>query len=115
MRWLLLILILLCVSCKTTVQQVPVRDKTIIKERIVPVYVGADSALIRMSLTCDSSNQVILKELTEVKSTSVTTQVKQHLNDFEVSFKTLTDTIYVPVTDTVITQEKPIVVEKKNN
>ena len=107
------LILLVITSCKSIpIQEVPVKTQTIIRERLVPVTVSADSALINMLLSCDSSNQVMLKELTEIKSASVSTDIKQRSDSFEIIFKTQHDTIYIPVIDTVVMQEKPVIVEK---
>lgn len=107
------LILLVITSCKSIpIQEVPVKTQTIIRERLVPVTVSADSALINMLLSCDSSNQVMLKELTEIKSASVSTDIKQRSDSFEIIFKTQHDTIYIPVIDTVVIQEKPVIVEK---
>jgi hypothetical protein len=106
-------ILLVITSCNPMpIQEVPVKTQTIIRERVVPVTVSADSALVNMLLSCDSSNQVMLKELTEIKSASVSTAFKQRSDNFEIKFKTLHDTIYVPVIDTVVIEEKPVIVEK---
>lgn len=106
-------ILLVITSCKSMpIQEVPVKTQTIIRERLVPVTVSADSALINMLLSCDSSNQVMLKELTEIKSASVSTDIKQRSDSFEIIFKTQHDTIYIPVIDTVVMEEKPVIVEK---
>ncbi len=108
-----LYILLLATSCKSIpIQEVPVKTQTIIRERVVPVTVSADSALINMLLSCDSSNQVMLRELTEIKSIGVSTDIKQRSDSLEIKFKTRHDTIYIPLTDTVVIQEKPVMVEK---
>jgi hypothetical protein len=86
-----------------------VTEKLTVKERLVPLPVVQDSALVRMMLECDSANNALVAELETVKSTAVETAFKQRLNGVEIRFKTIRDTVYLRATDTI--RQEPVVVE----
>lgn len=115
MRKLIIILaVLLLIGCKTqqpTVTEVPIRYKEKIVERLVPVQLPADSSSMLALFECDSTNQVILKQLSEEKTKR--TQSLFSFRSGELKYKMLTvhDTVFVPVTDSTIYQEVPIKVE----
>ena len=92
---------------------VPIR--TVINDRLVSVALPQDSALIRMILSCDSMNNVLVTQLETVKSTGVQTSFKKESNVVEIRYKTVRDTAYLRVTDTVRQEPVVVEVEKKVN
>lgn len=87
------------------------RTETVIKEKLVPVPVPADSAIVRMLVECDSTNNVVVKELMTLKSQNVQAAINHDSNSVEISFKKPLDTVYIHVNDTVRIQEKSVIVE----
>lgn len=63
-------LLLLLASCKAPapVTQVPIETRTTVTERLVPVPVPADSAVLEALFECDSNYNVLLKSFNEIKS-----------------------------------------------
>jgi len=113
MRKLLFILtIFVFAGCGTAtkVVQVPVRTKILVKERLIPITVKADSATLTALFTCDSTNHVRLKEISELKSKKM--QSKVVFKQGRLIYRTLrkTDTIYVHGKDSIIEREVPITV-----
>jgi hypothetical protein len=111
--------ILLCClfSCRS-VREIPVAAETVIRERVVPVAVPADSATVKITLRVDTlTNEVGIAEVSEAKTQRVETRINLRGNDIEISFKAPEQTIRVPVSDTTRTIEKAVVVEveKKAN
>lgn len=111
----ILLIILVFSACKTPerIVQVPVQTKIIIKERLVPVAIAADSTTLTALFECDSLNQVQLKEIQELKTKEV--QSKFNFNakagTFSYDTKRVLDTVYLPSKDSIIYQEKPFPVE----
>lgn len=100
-----------CKTQRTAIIEVPVKHTERIVERLVPVQLPADSSAIFALFECDSTNQVILKQLGEEKSKRI-----QSLFTFDSGFlrykaKTIHDTVYLPARDSIIYKEIPIRVE----
>jgi len=100
-----------CSRHTAPVVEVPVKTVEKTRERLVPWVVPADSSYLSLLLECDSLNNVIVKELQEQNSKNTSTDFS--ISNNKVVYKTIYkyDTIYVPVTDTVIIKDKPIKVE----
>lgn len=114
MKNFILILILMAgyVSCKTAdpcmkCPQTSVTN-TEIKEVLVPVQVPADSVLMQALLRCDSAGNVVLEELTELKSSSASTALSMQGNMIKYAVIVKHDTIYVPVTNTYTAEVKTV-------
>lgn len=112
MRSFLLIIILVfsVASCRN-IKEVPVKTETVITERLVPISIPADSAVVSMLFSCDSLNRVLLTKYSEQKTANVSTELKSNNNAVEIRFQTKHDTIFKVIRDTSIYIEQPIIVE----
>lgn len=102
---------LMLFSCKTTQQPavaVPVEYKERIVERLVPVELPSDSANIQALFECNGLNQVIMKELTEIKSKRIQSLYTFNGGKLKYSAKTAFDTVYVKGRDTYTTRNVPM-------
>jgi hypothetical protein len=105
------------ISCKTSalIKEIPVRTETVIRERLVPVEIPADSAVMSALLECDSLNNVRLVEIDELKSkrveSSFNLSVVDKLSTLAYVVRTVFDTVYIPAKDSIIYQEIPLRVE----
>jgi len=100
-------------SCKTAQQPVvtvPIEYKERIVEKLVPVELPADSADILALFECNNLNQVILKELSEVKSKRIKSLFSFNNSLLKYNFKTALDTVYVPGKETTTTKDVPVYV-----
>lgn len=108
---LLPLLLLGLASCgtpqKLPVTEVPIQYKEKIVERLVPVEIPADSAIIAALFACDSTNQVYLKELSEKKSGG---QSNSAFKDGKLTYKLIIrhDTVFVQAKDSIIYKEIPV-------
>lgn len=95
-------------KAKSNLIQVPVMEKIQVNNRLVPVYIPPDSATIKALFECDSLNNVRLKELTELKSSSATTDFtfKDNTLRYRADFKK--DSARVQVRDSIIEREVPV-------
>lgn len=110
MKTLSIILIsILLLSCKIQqpVTEVPIQYKEKIIERLVPVEIPADSALIQALFDCDSTNKVVMRELNDVKSRG---QSATSFQDGKLTYKYILqhDTIYIPSDSVIIEREIPV-------
>lgn len=111
------LLIALCflslTSCKPQKHTVGTPIQTIdrIVERLVPYTVPADSAAIIARLACDSLNNVYVREINELKSKGIETDLKLNDNTLIYVVKKPPDTVYVKVTDTTRYREIPIYID----
>ncbi|MDY0104400.1 MAG: hypothetical protein RBS07_15800 [Lentimicrobium sp.] len=100
--FLLLGFLLVATGCREL--QPVVKTQTVevevIKERLVPVVMPADSTQLFLRLKCDSLNNVLLEEISELKSDNVTTSFKLIDNKLVYKTKTVHDTVFIPVVDT---------------
>lgn len=114
MKYLIIILFsLFLFACKTqqSITEVPIHYKEKIIERLVPVELPTDSAIIAALFACDSTNQVYLKELSESKSQHMQSAVSFQDGKLNYKAKTNPDTVFIHVTDTIRLQEKAVKVE----
>lgn len=93
----LLILLLPVISCKSRypVIQFPVRTVERKVTTLVPITVPGDSILLRAVFECDSTNKVILKELSEEKSKNMCSSIEFERETLEYKTGRKTDTVYV--------------------
>jgi len=101
------------VCCKTTQQPVvtvPIEYKERIVERLVPVELPVDSANILALFECNDLNQVIMKELTEVKSKRIQSLFSFNAGQLKYNFKSALDTVYLPAKDSIVSRDVPIYV-----
>jgi hypothetical protein len=98
------------------VKEIPVRTETVVRERLVKVEIPADSAVLSALLECDSMNNVRLVEIGELKSSRVESVFNLTPNDLKQSIlnyktKTVHDTVFVPAKDSIVTKDRPVLVE----
>ncbi|MBN2747471.1 MAG: hypothetical protein JXR34_12155 [Bacteroidales bacterium] len=115
-KLIFLLFLISLMSCRTSgklLKEVPVQTKIVVRERLVPVAIPADSSALTALFECDSLNQVQMKELHELKSKRVntTTDFNQKTGTLNYSTQTIHDTIFTPATDSLVYQDKPYPVE----
>lgn len=110
MKKIIIILAFITLGCSTSkhVSQVPIETIIEIRERLVPIQLPVDSSSLKALFECDSLNRVILKELDESKSSGLQSQFKFHDSELLYKVKTIRDTFYVKITDTIIDREIPV-------
>jgi hypothetical protein len=123
--------IIVFISCGTSarVHEIPVRTNTVVHERLVPVALPADSAVLTALLECDSLNRVRLVEISELKSRRVESGFtlsedkrdsgdnrdvgdaagKQALLVYRI--RTVHDTVRVAARDSIVYKDVPVTVE----
>jgi len=119
-HFLLLALCLLLFSCKSKQAVVPPAEyKERITERLVSYYLSSDSAYLYALLECDSMNNITLRELSELKTKRMQTELQLSGNMLTYTARTERDTAYIKVADTtsIITIPCPVMIpiEKKVN
>ena len=103
--------ILFIVSCKlaqTPVVTVPVLRQERIVEKLIPVVNPADSANIVALFECDEERQVILKQLSEEKSSRMESQFTFNSGQLKYKTQTKPQIVYLPSKDSIIYQDVPI-------
>ena len=100
----ILLLSIIAFSCRSRpeaiVLQGEVKEKVV--ERLVPYALPEDSTRLVALLECDSLNQVIIKELSEVKSGKIQSGLSLTGGIFDYSTYHPPDTVYVPAKDSII-------------
>ena len=111
MRCLILATIstVLLMGCKPQ-QRVPVQTVERKVTTLVPYRLPGDSVLMQAKFECDSTNNVLLKQLAESK-TGMTTGYEFENSTLSYSAKTARDTIYIPQDSIIIEQEIPVLLE----
>jgi len=109
---MIIAIILIMLACKTA-QVLPPKPVTLqtkerVAARLVPLISPADSAYIAALFECDSSKQVVLRQLSETKSKGVASDYSLKGGVFEYKIRTVHDTIYVPVVDSSLYKEVPV-------
>lgn len=87
-----------CRSVKT----VTAMPESVTVDRLVPVYLPADSSLFIALLECDSNKQVLLKQYSELKSKSVASSIDFKNGTLIYKIKVLHDTIFIAAHDSII-------------
>lgn len=108
-----LVIIVLMMGCKTSrplIQEVPIQYKEKIVERLIPVELPVDSANILALFECNDLNQVIMKELTEVKSKRIQSLFSFNAGQLKYNFKSALDTVYLPAKDSIVSRDVPVIV-----
>ena len=100
-----ILLIIFFPGCKI-VKTVPLENRITVTERLVPVPLPQDSAIIRLVFNPDYPISY-----SETKSSGVATSLKRDSNSVVIRFKTIRDSIFIPVRDTSILRDIPVVVE----
>ena len=93
------------------IAEVPVQTIVEVIETLVPIILPPDSTAIVALLECDSLNQVIIRQLSESKSSKVSTSVALVDNTFSYSATIAKDTVYLRRKDSIITREVPVIQE----
>ena len=103
----------LLISCKSkrSVVEVPVKTVEKVTERLVEIQLPADSAWLTAFLECDSTNQVILRGLSERKSEGVLSDLKFTNGVLDYRAKTNAAPHKATVRDSIVDKESPITVE----
>lgn len=106
-------LTILALGCKSKqpVIQVPVKTETRVTERLVEIQLPADSAWLTAYLECDSTNQVILRGLSERKSQGVLSDLKFTNGVLGYRAKTNAAPHKATVRDSIVYKEIPVTVE----
>jgi len=71
-------------------------------ERLVPVYLSPDSALLKAYFECDSSNQVIMRAYHDLKSKGGNSDLSFENGQLDYKITFVHDTIYIPGKDSLI-------------
>lgn len=110
MKIKLLIMLLLLSSCasKQLIKPVPVMTRVENRVRLVPVKVDNDSSSLKALFECDSTMQVVLKAISEMKGVNVSSDFtfEKNLLSYKANFKPRHDSIIVR--DSLIYREVPI-------
>lgn len=83
----------------------------LVTERLVPVYLPADSALLTALFECDSNNRVILKAYDELKSQGMNSHLTFENGRLDYDLEAVHDTVYLPAKDSIIYVPQPVEVE----
>lgn len=108
---MIIVIILIMLACKTAQQ--PINDVQILRkerivEKLIPVVNPADSTNIVALFECDEERQVILKQLSEEKSSRMESQFTFNSGQLKYKAQTKPQTVYLPSKDSIIYQDVPI-------
>lgn len=87
----------------------------LVTERLVPVYLPPDSALLTALFECDSNNRVILKAYDELKSAGMNSHLTFEDGRLDYDLEAVHDTVYLPAKDSIIYVPQPVEVIKEVN
>lgn len=107
----LILLVLYVTSCGTqrNAKGTPANlPDNLVTERLVPVYLSPDSALLTALFECDSNNQVIMKAYNELKSAGVESNLSFDNGKLDYKANAKRDTIYIPAKDSIIYVPLPV-------
>lgn len=113
---IMLMLALCCMNCagpkmsKGTHVSQPVSEP-VVRERLVPVYLSPDSALLTALFECDSTGRVLMQEVDELKGKRMETDLSFKDGKLDYKAKAVPDTVYVPGKDSIIYIPQPVEVE----
>lgn len=74
----------------------------LVTERLVPVCLSPDSALLAALFECDSNSRVILKAYDDLKSAGMESSLSFNDGKLEYKAKAGEDTVYVPAKDSIV-------------
>lgn len=74
----------------------------VVKERLVPVYLSPDSALLVALFECDSTNRVVLRQVEEWKGKRMESDLSFQDGRLDYKAKADPDTVYLPGRDSLI-------------
>lgn len=86
-------------------------SEPVVRERLVPVYLSPDSALLTALFECDSTGRVLMQEVDELKGKTMETDLSFKDGKLDYKAKTVPDTVYVPGKDSIIYIPQPVEVE----
>jgi len=114
MKHFLIVLSLVLAGCKAprqAIREVPVQERIKEVDKLVPVYIPADSAVLTALLECDSLNNVQIKELNELKSKGVESKIS--LSENRIVYKTMYkhDTVYLSSKEIYVDRDVPIYID----
>ena len=83
----------------------------VVRDRLVPVYLSPDSALLTALFECDSTGRVLMQEVEELKGKAMETDLSFKDGKLDYKAKAVPDTVYVPGKDSIIYIPQPVEVE----
>lgn len=83
----------------------------LVVERLVPVPVSPDSALLVALFSCDSTNRVIMEAYNETKSGRMDSQMNFKDGKLEFQASTAPDTVFLPARDSIVYVEREVPVQ----
>lgn len=86
-------------------------SEPVVRERLVPVYLSPDSALLTALFECDSTGRVLMQEVDELKGKTMETDLSFKDGKLDYKVKAVPDTVYVPGKDSIIYIPQPVEVE----
>lgn len=110
---IMLMLALCCMNCagpkmsRDTHASQPVPDP-VVRDRLVPVYLSPDSALLTALFECDSTGRVLMREVEELKGKAMETDLSFKDGKLDYKVKVAPDTVYVPGKDSIIYVPQPV-------
>jgi hypothetical protein len=110
-RITIILIIALFFACKTPkpTAQVSVETRTTVTERLVPVPVPADSAVLTALFECDSSYNVLLKNYAEIKTQRMESEFSFSNN--LLNYKTIKPADSIRVVEQTVEVEKEVPVK----
>lgn len=112
MRFINCIVILLffagCRVTKPAVVQVPVEARTTITERLVPIAIPGDSAVLIALFECDSNYNVLLKQFNEVKSQRLGSELSFAAGRLDYNVTKPSDSVHVVERAIEVEREVPV-------
>ena len=69
----------------------------VVRNRLVPVYLSPDSALLTALFECDSTGRVLMQEVEELKGKAMETDLSFKDGKLDYKAKAVPDTVYVPL------------------
>lgn len=99
---------------KGTHASLPVPEP-VVRERLVPVYLSPDSALLSALFECDSTGRVLMRQVEELKGRTMGTDLSFTDGRLDYTARTVPDTVYLPGRDSIIYVPQEVVVETEVN
>ena len=111
--FLFLLIVPVLLGCRSSkeITTVPVKTVERITERLVPVEIPVDSAILTALFYCDSLNRVRLAEIDELKSRRVNTELKFDSGKLSYKARAAPDTVYLPSKSVEVEREIAVPVE----
>lgn len=113
-HFIIVVAVLLIAGCKArqpVVTMPPAKHTERKTTQLIPLYIPADSAVLRAYFECDSLNNVLLKQLSENKSERMSSEVDFKNGQLNYKAKAQPDTVYLPSDSVFIEKEVPYPVE----